>query len=128
MMSIEGPANASPGDPPPAPAWGFSGQVVTSVRTRDQAEATIRFFGFIRDVILDSPRRGTTTAAARPSITPEDSRQWAAGEFSGDAKANAIMRALRVIALDADGRADTLLALDAHTAYLRGRFRLPEPV
>jgi hypothetical protein len=128
MMSTEGPTNASPGDPPPAASWGFSGQVVTSVRTRDQAEATIRFFGFIRDVIVESPRRGRTPAAALPSVTPEDSRRWAAGEFSGDAKANAIMRALKVIALDPDSRADTLLALDAHTAYLRGRFRLPESV
>jgi hypothetical protein len=127
MMSAEGTASPPPGDPPPETSWGFSGQIVTLVSTREQAEATIRFCGFIRKTIVASPRRGPTTAPVPPRITVEDSRRWAGGELSGVAGAEVLKRALEQIALDPDGRADTLLALDAHIAYLCGSFGLPEP-
>jgi hypothetical protein len=127
MMSTEGTASTPPGDPPPETSWGFSGQVVRYIRTREQAEATIRFFRFIRKTIVASPRRGMTPAPIPRRITPEDSRRWAGGELSGVAGAEVLKRALEQIALDPDGRADTLLALDAHIAYLCGSFGLSEP-
>jgi hypothetical protein len=128
MMSAEGQASTPPGDPPPETSWGFSGLVVTFIRTREQAEATIRFFGFIRKTIVSSPRRGMTPAPIPAGITPEDSRRWAVGELSGVEGARVLVRALKQIALNPDGRADTLLALDAHIAYLCGSFDLREPV
>ena len=126
MVSTEGPASMPPGDPPPETSWGFSGQVVTLVCTREQAEATIRFFAFIRKTIVASPRSGTLPAPAPPRITPEDSRRWAVGELGDVERAEVLMRALRQIALDLDRRSDTLLALDAHMAYLCGSFGLRE--
>lgn len=123
--SSDGAPRMPQGDPPPETAWGFSGQVVRLVVTRDQAEATIRFFGCIRQVIAASPRFEPTAAPVRPFVTPDDSNRWASGEVSGDEKPDVIVRALRTIALDPAARADTLLSLDAHIAYLCGSFGLP---
>ncbi|HLZ26770.1 MAG TPA: hypothetical protein VKV73_05555 [Chloroflexota bacterium] len=121
-MSIGEAAHPLPGDPAPETSWGFSGQVVRLVATRDQAAATIRFFGCIRKVIAASPRhRGTTTPGAA-YVTPEDARRWAQGELGAAEQTDTIVRALKAIALDPAGRADTLLALDVHIAYLRGKF------
>jgi hypothetical protein len=126
MMSFDGPTSALQGDPPAETSWGFTGQVVRLVQTREQADATIRFFGFIRDVIVDSPRHETTAASVPLRVTLADSEQWVAGEFQGDEQARVIMRALKVIARDPEARADTLLSLEAHMAYLRGSFDLTE--
>jgi hypothetical protein len=112
-----------PGEPPAETAWGFSGRVVTFVETHEQAQATIRFLGFIRKVIIGSPQRGPASATAPPQVTPEDADRWARGEFSHEV----LLRALRAIAFEPAGRADTLLALDVHIAYLHGSFGQPEP-
>jgi hypothetical protein len=125
-MPIEGPGNTPRGELPPETAWGFSGHVVALVRTRDQAAATIRFFGYIRKFIVASPLRGQATATAPAPVSPEDSKRWSMGGFSGDEKTDVIVRALRVIAFDPAGRADTLLSLDVHIAYLCGSFGLAE--
>ena len=127
MMSSEGPTSTPQGDPPPETSWGFSGRVVRFIRTREQAEATIRFFGFVRKVIVASPLAGIATLNGPVYVTAADSTRWAAGDFSGSEQADVILRALRAIALDPAGRADTLLSLDVHTAYLRGSFDLAEP-
>jgi hypothetical protein len=127
MMSIRGAPGTRPGDPPSETSWGFSGQVVRLVLTRDQAEATIRFFSCIRKSIAASPKLGEASRTVPPLVTPEDSQRWAMGELSAAEQADAIMRALKAIALDPAGRADTLLSLDAHIAYLCGRFALLEP-
>jgi hypothetical protein len=111
------------GEPLAEEPWNFSGRVVALVQSREQAEATIRFFGFLRTVILASPQRGQAIDAAPPRISLDDSSRWARGEFSADV----LLRALQAIAFEPAGRADTLLALDVHSAYLRGTFGQPEP-
>jgi hypothetical protein len=126
MMATEGTPRSPQGDPPSETAWGFSGLVVGFIRTREQAEATIRFFGFIRKTIVASPSRALTPIAVPLPITPEDSHRWAAGELGDVAGAEVLLRALRQIAYDPATRADTLLSLDAHTAYLCGSFGLLE--
>lgn len=126
MESTAGPPITPPGDPPPETSWGFSGHVVTLVRTRDQAEATIRFLGFIRKTIVGAPRRGMVATPAPPGISPDEARRWAVGGLGDVERAALLMRALEQIALDPDGRADALLALDSHMACLRGSFNLGE--
>jgi hypothetical protein len=116
-----------PGDPPPATSWGFSGHLLNLIRTREQAEATVRFFAVIRKTIVTSPAMGGSTTDPQPRVTSYDAQRWASSELDGDERVEVITRALRVIALDPVGRADTLLALDAHTAYLCGSFGVPEP-
>src|SRR5882672_10576241 len=104
LMSIDGPPRPAPGDPPPETSWGFSAHVVRLVLTRDQAEATIRFFGCIRQVIVASPRLQKWSTPVGPFVTPEDSHRWVRGEFSADEQVDVIVRALKTIALDPAGR------------------------
>ena len=125
-MSTDGPGSPLPGGEPLAETpWGFSSQVVALVETPEQAAATIRFFSFIRRVIVASPRRGATTAGLPAHVTPDDSNRWARNDFTDGEQAAVIVRALQAIAFEPAGRADTLLSLDVHGAYLRASFDLP---
>ena len=58
-------------------------------------------------------------------VTPDDSNRWARGDFNDGEQAAVIVETLQAIAFEPAGRADTLLSLDVHGAYLRGSFDLP---
>lgn len=100
--------------------------VASLVRTREQAVTTIRLFAVMRDTIAEPVSWWRGAAQALPDVAPDQWRDLRERRFDEQGRAELLMRLLKRIALDPVKRADALLALDVHVAYLRAEFGVGE--
>jgi hypothetical protein len=117
--------NPRPIEPPASSPWRWS-NVVSLIASRHEAAATVRFFTCLRETIAEPTSWWRTAAEYLPDVTPEEWRRIKARECSVETRSALLLRSLKPIALDPTKRADALLALDVHIAYLRAQFGLTE--